>query len=63
MSVYHTWEYRWVVIDFSTGQSHLMKPIQNALEIVVIPTSLKTLGMNANPSRWFLTEQIQTNVA
>ncbi|GAC1405067.1 MAG: hypothetical protein NVSMB49_24110 [Ktedonobacteraceae bacterium] len=30
------------------GQSHLNNPIQNALEILMIPASLETLGMNAN---------------
>ncbi|MHB8595536.1 MAG: hypothetical protein ACYDER_01855 [Ktedonobacteraceae bacterium] len=45
------------------GQSHLIHPIENPLEIVVVPTRLETPGMNANPRRVFLAQQIQANVA
>src|SRR5579859_7212911 len=45
------------------GQSHLINPIQNELEIGVVPTRFETLGMDANARRLFLTQEIQTNVA
>jgi hypothetical protein len=45
-----------------SGQSHLIHPIQNVLEIVVIPTSFETFGMDANPRRLFLTEQIEAHM-
>ena len=33
------------LVSSTPGQSHLIDPIENALEIVVAPTSLETLGM------------------
>ena len=45
-----------------TGQSHLIDPSQNALEIGVVPTSLETFGMDAHARRVFLTQQIETNM-
>ncbi len=30
------------------GQSHLINPIQNVEEVVMIPTGLETFGLNAN---------------
>ena len=47
----------------SSGQSHLIHPIQNPLEIGVIPTSFQTFGMDANPRRFFLTEQSEADMA
>jgi hypothetical protein len=45
------------------GQSHLIYSIQNTLEIVVVPASLETLGMDANTRRVFLPQQIQAHMA
>jgi hypothetical protein len=45
------------------GQSHLIHPIQNELEIGVVPTRLETPGTDANARRSFLTQQIEANMA
>jgi hypothetical protein len=45
------------------GQSHLIHPCQNALEIGGVPSSLEPLGMNTNPRRVFLAQQIEANMA
>jgi hypothetical protein len=50
-------------ILLSTGQSHLIDSCQNALEIGVVPPGLETLGMDANPRRVFLAQQIEADVA
>ena len=37
--------------------------IQNALKIIVVPTRLETFGMDANTRRFFLTQQVETDMA
>jgi hypothetical protein len=46
-----------------TGQSHLNNPIQNTLEIGIVPTRFESLGMDANPRRFLLAQEIQRDVA
>jgi hypothetical protein len=45
------------------GQSHLIHPIQNTLEVVVVPPSLESLGMDTNTRRFFLTSQSEAHMA
>src|SRR5258708_25532987 len=47
---------------FIPGQSRLLRPSQNPLEIGIVPTSFKTFRMDANARRGFLVQQIEANV-
>ena len=45
-----------------SGQSHLIDPSENTLEIGGVPHSLKTLCMDAHTGGEFLAQQIQADV-
>jgi hypothetical protein len=47
---------------FIPGQSRLLRPSQNPLEIGIVPTSFKTFRMDANARQGFLVQQIEANV-
>ncbi len=49
-------------VPICPGQSHLINPSQNTLEIGVVPTRLETFCMDAHAGRLFLAQQIETNM-
>src|SRR5450759_4107189 len=57
--VYQEWPLKRRTCLTPSGQSHLNNPIQNALEILIVPTGLETFGMEANTRRFFLAQQIE----
>jgi hypothetical protein len=49
--------------SFSSGQSHLINPIKDTQEIGSIPSCLEPFGMDAHTRGFFLTQQIEADVA